>query len=125
MSLAYYPCFEKLLEGIDPAIAIDGKMLAKASDKLTVIAQQLKVTPLEGFLGVLLDIELDIDIEELWFEPSEGLISVDALLAYLEKTPKAVPHQEDVISDLQGLKEALELAQQHKTKTRFSLAIDF
>ena len=123
MSLAYYPCFEKLLEGIDPAIAIDGKMLAKASDKLTIIAQQLKVTPMEGFLGAVPYIELDVEMEELGFEPSEGLTSVDALLAYLEQTPKAVSGQEGVISDLQGLKEVLEMAQQHNT--RFSLAIDF
>ncbi len=120
MSLAYYPVLEASFD-IDPLM--DGKFLAKVSDKLTIIAKQLKVTPLEDFLGAVPDIELDLEIEELWFEPSEGLTSVDALLDYLEQTPKAFPHQEDVISDLQGLKEVLKMAQEQKT--RFSLAIDF
>jgi hypothetical protein len=122
MSLAYYPNFEHLLEGFDPVTVFDGKALAKASDALMVIAKRLKVTSLEEFFGAVPELD-DIDIEERWFNPEEGLKTVIALTDYLQQHPKVIPVQKAVIEDLQNLQKVLELAQQ--SNIRWHLAIDF
>jgi hypothetical protein len=120
MGLAYFP----VLEASDNSpTVVDGKCLARVFDKLTILAQQLKVTPLEAFLGGIPDIALEIEIEELWFEPLEALSTVRVLLGYLEQTQNVFGSQEGIISDLLGLKEVLEIAQQRKV--RWHLAIDF
>jgi hypothetical protein len=118
MGLAYFPVLEA---SENSPTVVDGKCLARVFDKLTILAQQLKVTPLEGFLGGVPDI--DLDIEEIWFEPLDGLNTVRALLDHLEQTPNIYRSQDGIISDLLGLKDVLETAQQRKV--RWHLAIDF
>lgn len=101
MGVAYYLVLKR----------VDGKLLAKASDRLTNIAEQLNVNSLETFLGGLTDVDdVDFEVEETWLSPDKGLVRVNALLDFLQTQPNAVSEQEGVIEDLQNLKEVLEFA---------------
>jgi hypothetical protein len=124
MGVAYYVSFEKSIEGIDPSILVDGKRLAQHSETLSTIAEHSKVSSLESFIGGIPDLEdvEEIETDEQWFDPQEGLRTAKIFIEFLMKHANVVSHQESVIEDLSNLKAALEFAQIHNTL--WHLAID-
>jgi hypothetical protein len=139
---------------------VSGKCLARASEALESLANQLGVSPLSDFclqsvdeyyslIGVpeeLFDEETGkYDQEaveqwrreeegddytpvpegayESWFAPSEGLVTVRALLAHIVKDPDSIPNAECVIIDLHDGERVLEALQE--SGIRWHLAVDF
>jgi hypothetical protein len=59
---------------------------------------------------------------EEWFEASEGLLTVQRLLAFLQSTQQRIEKVEDVVGDLEVIEQILKAAEKHDV--RFHLSVD-
>jgi len=126
MGSALYIVLEKEIPGLDTMI--DGKKLSKAEEPLTAVAKRLDVRPLMEFFSISAD-----EAEELlggdmagmkipaaeWFSAEEGLKTVDALLAEVERSAELSAAKEDLLGCQRVLREA------QKQGVKWHLAIDF
>lgn len=112
---------------------IDGKSVAKAMEKLTEIAEELGILPLESFMGQSMDDFSDLIDEEIiledgsdggakWFSPEDGIATIDALVGALSKEPTRIKSVTKVLEDLADYRAALTTAQ--KAGAKWHLAID-
>lgn len=120
---------------------ISGKPMARAMEALDLVADAAGVPALFEFLDAsefleeFGDFEDDLDPEGLedqkaasavlWFEPAAGLKTVDALLQALKNHPETTLGEtplEDVVEDLQDLRQVLVACQ--KENVRFHLSVD-
>lgn len=109
---------------------MDGKALARNIEKLDDVAKQLKLTSLgemisvsEEYLGMLLDEEIENCVQEQWFNPAEGLATVDSLTNFVQKNSESFDQGPQLLEDLSKLKQYLSSAKQHNTL--FHLTPDF
>jgi hypothetical protein len=131
MSVAWYIVTESELEDVD--IFVDGKAIAHCDEKaLARIYKEIGAKPLEEFLSAdpaefddfLDDFDVAVEsTEEQWFEPHEGLASINALIKYLEANQDRLERQDQVLSDLYQYKKVL--SQLQERGIRWHLALDF
>jgi hypothetical protein len=133
MGVALYIVLETAIENLDPFV--DGKMLARAEPELNERAVELGVAPLMEFFSfdpeeILAELDLEElktaePVEEKWFAAADGLKTVGALLADLEKRPGSLVSGRDitpdVIEDLRNFQRILLAADDHRV--RWYLAI--
>ncbi len=99
MSVAYFIVLDSEDPDFDPFV--DGKMLAKYQDEVNALAERLGLKQFEDFLSQDLS-EFDVpDMDDLWFEPSEGIKWVEVLIDHLKTNPEALPEAADVLEDLE------------------------
>ena len=126
MGAALYIALEKEIPDLDAII--DGKMISKFEKQLANIAKRLGVRPLMGFFSTDIDEAealLGEDVAGInipaaqWFSAEEGLRTVDALLAEIERSAELKAAKEDLLGCQRVLREA------QKNTVRWHLAIDF
>jgi hypothetical protein len=126
MGSAHYIALEEKIPDLDTMI--DGKMLSKAEEHLTKAAKRLGVRPLMEFFSTGADEAADLlgdDVAGIeipaaqWFSVEEGLKTIDALLAEVERSPALKAANDDLLGCQRVLREA------HKHGVRWHLAIDF
>ena len=140
MSVAYYICADvpEADENHEFFMDMDGKALASVEeDVLEQLAQRANVKPLMQFFSMpqgewddyvddikdLLDEDEVFDPQELtWFSADEGLKTVLALIAEIDKTPQLLAEPEAVIDDLESMAAILSRLVEHGI--RWHLAID-
>lgn len=140
MGVAYYICADvpETDENHEFFMDMDGKALARVEeDVLEQLAQRANVTPLMQFFSMpqgewddyvddikdLLDEDEVFDPQELtWFSADEGLKTVLALIAEIDKTPQLLAQPEAVIDDLESMAAILSRLVEHGI--RWHLAID-
>lgn len=140
MGVAYYICADvpETDENHEFFMDMDGKALARVEeDVLEQLAQRANVTPLMQFFSMpqgewddyvddiqdLLDEDEVFDPQELtWFSADEGLKTVLALIAEIDKTPQLLAQPEAVIEDLESMAAILSRLVEHGI--RWHLAID-
>ena len=140
MSVAYYICADvpEADENHEFFMDMDGKALARVEeDVLEQLAQRANVKPLMQFFSMpqgewddyvddikdLLDEDEVFDPQELtWFSADEGLKTVLALIAEIDKTPQLLAEPEAVIDDLESMAAILTRLVEHGI--RWHLAID-
>lgn len=130
MGSAYFIATEREISGYDAA-EIEGKMLSMADMQLEKSGFYAKsgVKGLHHFCGDdISDLFDEEDLEgietgETWFDASEGLATVEALLNYLKSTPDVVRHQGIVIDDLQTFQSALKRCEEEGVKWYLSIDI--
>ncbi|HNA20252.1 MAG TPA: hypothetical protein PLN40_02390 [Agitococcus sp.] len=140
MSVAYYICADvpEADENHEFFMDMDGKALARVEeDVLEQLAQRANVKPLMQFFSMpqgewddyvddikdLLDEDEVFDPQELtWFSADEGLKTVLALIAEIDKTPQLLAQPEAVIDDLESMAAILSRLVEHGI--RWHLAID-
>lgn len=140
MSVAYYICADvpETDENHEFFMDMDGKALARVEeDVLEQLAQRANVKPLMQFFSMpqgewddyvddikdLLDEDEVFDPQELtWFSADEGLQTVLALIAEIDKTPQLLAQPEAVIDDLESMAAILSRLVEHGI--RWHLAID-
>lgn len=131
MSLAYYIVLDNEAPGFDTFV--NGKAVAHATEALDGVCDALGLPPLDKFLGEsledlgdMLGIELELperaSREALWFDPGEGIVLVDALIAHLQAHPDALASTGDVLEDLAEYRAVLNQARGIGAK--WHLAID-
>lgn len=94
-----------VVEGDDPGfdIFVNGAALARNEDSLERLADRLNVSPLleffsadENFMALLLeqgagDPEWSLHLPKpQWFDPAAGLVTICALISFLENSPAAL-----------------------------------
>jgi hypothetical protein len=132
MGVAYYPSFERKIEGFDLATAVNGKPIARAMDRLDEIAKGLGITALRTFhseskeeffskIGESVPPGLP-DHPVQWSEPEHGIRTLVALIKHLRDHPDELPNAARVCEDLESFRQVLLKAQEHET--RFRLCID-
>lgn len=140
MGVAYYICADvpEADENHEFFMDMDGKALASVEeDVLEQLAQRANVKPLMQFFSMpqgewddyvddikdLLDEDEVFDPQELtWFSADEGLKTVLALIAEIDKTPQLLAEPEAVIDDLESMAAILTRLAEHGI--RWHLAID-
>ena len=142
MSVTYHLLFEEPLPEMEDLIAEHGEWIGEASDLLDKIAEDLDLLPLSTYFGEEEDFEEDLfddsdesvrenrfdeeedeeEVEESWYEPSEGLITVQGLLDHLRDFPTAVEDPDDVIEDLAAWERILTAADEKGI--RFRVGVD-
>jgi hypothetical protein len=118
----------------EPKDEFFGLELSRADKALDKLAKQLKVPPLTSFVSV--DVEDQEMLAELaeeagadisdwkpdpvkWFEPAEGLKTVQALIKKLADNEKAMKKQAEIVKELSELQAALVGIGKKKAKWRF------
>ncbi len=94
MSAAFYAVLDREVKGMDP-LALDGKALSTAQEQLDALAVSLGTRPLMEFVSFAEEeqaamaeefgiptVEVTIRKEE-WFDPSEGIETLQAMLRHL------------------------------------------
>lgn len=134
--MSYYIVFQEELDDVDAFEAF--KTIAKAHEKLADIAEEIGVTPMREFVSGTDRASEDFqDIAENegwssvdyhgansgdgWFDASEGLDSVRALMGYIESDPECLKRPRATLDELRLLETALETALQAGVKFRFEL----
>lgn len=126
----FYIILEREIPGIDPLV--DGKGLSSANDALEAAAGKLKVRPLMEFFSAGPEEVEDLlgegaDVPKVppkkFFEAADGLNTVRALLAHLEKNPGMLKRSDQVRSDLREFEKILAAAKD--AGVRWHLAIDY
>jgi hypothetical protein len=132
MGVAYYPVFERKIDGYNPSVLVNGKPIARAMARLEEICKRLGITPLMGFYSESNE-EVFAKIGEpvppgmredpvRWSEPEQGLRTVVGLMDYLRDYPAELPDAARIREDLEGFRQVFLKAQEHQT--RFRLRID-
>ena len=133
MGTAYYPSFERQIEGYDPCVEVSGKPIARSIELLDEICDRIGQKTLTSFYSEsnaeayeLLGEEPPDDMPEgepiHWTDPADGLRTVSALSDYLRLHPDALPNTAAVMDDLKSFRTVFSKALEHGT--RFRLRID-
>ena len=114
---------------------VNGKPVARASEQLRRLAEQLGVPPLEDFFsghpladgapadileGIYEDDELAAH-PKVWHASEDGLRTVRALLASIQATPGCGSELRDAAEDLQGFEQVLEEAARRGLRWHLSM----
>jgi hypothetical protein len=131
--MSYYLVFQEDLDDTDPYVEL--KSVAKAAEKLAEIAEEIGVRTLrsfvygedrghedlqeiaenEGWGGV--DYQTSATGEE-WFDASDALDTVRALMGYIQSDPSCLKRPKATTEELRGLETALEVALQAGVRFR-------
>jgi hypothetical protein len=134
--MSYFIVFQEDLDDVDAFEAF--KTIAKAHEKLADIAQEIGVTSLREFVSGTDRASEDFqDIAENegwsavdyhgaaggdgWFDASDGVDTVRALMGYIESDPESLKRPKATMEELRLLETALETAMQAGVKFRFEL----
>jgi hypothetical protein len=125
MSVAFYIVLDNDDPGFDTFV--NGKALAKESEKLDAICQKLELPKFDDFVSMSADdmsefIEDDAELpamEEKWFDAEDGLKFVNALIAHIKdmKNFKAVSEELGEYANI--------LSKANAIGAKWHLAIDF
>lgn len=139
MDTCFYAALEKPIEGHDPGVG-SGKALARVVGSHPVLMPLLdfvSVNPIEiaRQVGMVYPYEEDgdEDLNEIdfgpaeWFEPPVGLAAVQRALDAVRDHPESLAEAiydpelraEEVIADLEAIRQTLLLAQQYETRFHF------
>jgi hypothetical protein len=114
---------------------VNGRHLSQAEPQLDELAVQAGVTPLMNFfsqdpeeaLEMMADIGVDADDvklpEETWFEPTEGLKTVQTLIERLTERPELCENAAEIVGELEEFQAVLTYAQ--RESIRWHLGVDF
>ena len=132
---SYYVVLQEELDDVDSYIQL--KSVAKAAERLAVIAKEIGVTAPSAFVAGAEQNEDFADIAENagwagadyqgggadgWFDADEGLDCARALLGYIESAPESVKRPRAISEELRAFEAVLESALQ--AGIRFRLEID-
>jgi hypothetical protein len=132
MSVAYYIELDDDEPGFETFV--NGKAIAHALEDLDALCEREGIAKLEEFMGQSMDdvadmlgddIEVPDDAEgdALWFEAQAGLDTFDALIAAIQRDPKALQDAAGVLEDLGEYRAVLQQAAE--LGARWHLALDF
>jgi hypothetical protein len=127
MGVAYYVEANKTIPNFDVSKEIIGKAIAHADDGFKKIYKKLKVKPIIEFFGQDQS-EFSDEIEATnkedlpWFDPEEGIITINALICYLNENPTALKNIDNVKQDLIESKKVLDECK--KAGAKWHLALD-
>lgn len=132
MGAAYYIVLDREIAGLDPFV--NGKAIARESERLAQVTQQLGLRDVNEFVSAdpdeLLAIAEELGVElphapppEAWFAPEEGLSWIARLQSHLVDNPHDVGDASAVVEDLAEYRLVLTAAKTHAAQWHF--AVDY
>ena len=132
MGAAYFFVLDREIAGCDPFV--DGKAMARESDRIALITQSVGLRDFNDFVSANPDDlmataeELGIELPEeataeAWFAPEEGLSWISQLQTHLSANPSAVEDADAVFADLTEYRALLDTAQANGARSH--LTVDF
>ena len=103
MSVAYFVVLNADDPGFDPFV--DGKMFAKHLQRIDGAATALGLRSFENYAWQDLSEFGGPAMEEVWFEPGEGLTWAESLITHLRGNPDSIDDIDAVVEDLEGLRD--------------------
>jgi hypothetical protein len=137
MGAPWFVCLERNIPDVDHA-SLDGEFVAQEFDELDRVAARLHVRPISDFLcGTPEQIDNALkewrrkhtgqppEIKEHWFDASEGLRTITALLEHLRlEAAEFYEETNPTIEDLEAIQRILERAAECKVRFHFSAEVD-
>ena len=127
MGIAYF--FEFDNGDTDIATAVDGKILADATEELDHIARKLELKSLEDYMGasdkLLEDFDIDPDTvpdANQWFSADEGIHWFESMMDYITQYPNTVKNAEPLLKELQDFRDVLNKAK--AVDAKWHIAVD-
>jgi len=117
MGAGIIPALQTPIPGVNPHI--EGKGLALMYEELDEIAEELGV-PAITELG---DAYTEEDGETPWYDASKGLLTIAALITYIETNPEAIDERDWILADLKETEEILKAAEEHGVKFCFTMVM--
>lgn len=129
MGAAYYIVLDREIAGLDPFV--NGKAVARESERLALVTQQLGLRDVNEFVSAdpdeLLAIAEELGVElphapppEAWFAPEEGLNWTSQLESHLNNNPHDVGDACAVLEDLAEYRNVLIAAETHSAQWHFA-----
>jgi hypothetical protein len=125
MGAFLYVCLDGELPSVAPGF-LQGDAIGEEFEDLDRLARQLGLAPHSTFLSLSQDqierFELEgTDLSEQWFEPSQGLATIDGLMAHLRQTAAEADDETDqALEELKAVKRILEQAKVCGVRFQFS-----
>ena len=112
MGRAIYPVIEATEE--EWTTKICGKFLADAERRVTKAVRKTGVRSLEDFWVPdeidALELGIDEASDDEWFNPVEGIATIDAIRAYVDQNNRSFERADDLIHDLEDFRRILDRA---------------
>lgn len=129
MSVAFYIVLDNDDPGFDTFV--NGKTLAKESEKLDAICQKLELPKFDDFVSMSADDMAEFvgddaefpAMEEKWFDAEEGLKFVNMLITHIRTNPNNMKNLKKILEELWEYADVLGKAKAIGAK--WHLAIDF
>jgi hypothetical protein len=128
MGLALYIELERNIDGFDPFV--NGKAAAIAGEVIESLAKEVVVKPLMDFFSVNDEIarfakeEAGIDVQQgEFFDPSEGLITIEALINGIQKRSSSIKNAPRILEDLKEYEVVLRKARESQVRWRFAFDV--
>ena len=113
----YYIRLDKLPGGHNHARTVNGQSAAKNWVKLTSIARELHIRPLQDYV---LREGIPRNAKEIWFSPAEALVTIGKLISYISSNPSGLENTRMLIRDLNEYANILSAASARSSKFQFS-----
>lgn len=131
---AIFPVLDKEIDGVDIS-AVSGKLINRFSPELDEMARNLGVRGLMSFFGAAPEEYFDEDelgeleipeeyLSEKWFEPEDGLRTIETLLDYLTENSSVFGNEtRHVAADLEEFEKVLQKAGESGAKWHVEVEI--
>lgn len=126
MSVAYFLVLDNPSPGFDTFV--NGKFVGKEADRLNRIARELGLKSIDDFVSMdAFDVEDDLgdmpEMEQVWFEPDEGLTWVQSLADHIRNHSQGLKNPKGVLDDLAEYIHVLKQAETAGCRWRFEVDI--
>lgn len=124
MGVAYYIA----LDNGDPhsSTAVDGKVLARATEALNALAARLGLGPLDDFFGASAEVLAEFGVDDArpgpWYDAADGVSWFDAVATHVAGNRQAIEHPDEILAELKDFLAVLRAAQASGAK--WHLAVD-
>ena len=124
MGVAYYIALDK--GDTDMSTAVDGKILARATEAVNELAARLGLGPLDDFFGASAEVLAEFGVDDAspgpWYDAAEGVHWFDTLATHIAGNRNAIDQPDEMVAELKDFLAVLRAAQASGAK--WHLAVD-
>jgi len=124
MGVAYYIALDN--GDPDAATAVDGKVLARATEPLNDLAARLGLGPLDDFFGASADVLAEFGVDDAspgpWYDAGAGVHWFETMASYIAGNRHSIEQPDEILAELKDFLAVLRKAQASGAK--WHLAVD-
>jgi hypothetical protein len=124
MGVAYYIALDN--GDADVATAVDGKVLARATEDLNQLAARIGLGPLDDFFGASAEVLAEFGVDGAspgpWYDAADGVHWFDTLATHIAGNRRSIEHPDEIVAELKDFLAVLRKAQASGAK--WHLAVD-
>jgi len=124
MGVAYYIALDN--GDPDASTAVDGKVLARATEALNELAARLRLGPLDDFFGASAEVLAEFGVDDAspgpWYDAADGVRWFDTMATHIAGNRHAIEQPDEIVAELKDFLAVLRKAQASGAK--WHLAVD-